>query len=459
MQYNGRQNHTPLVGQKSKTMAKLPKDPSDVVCLVVDNGLFVELALKLSKTFKKVYYYVPWESAFAKMNLAYIGYGLEGLTVVDSIYGPHFDEVDLFCFPDIYMGWEQVHLEKMGKKVWGSRTGECLELNREGMKEILKATNMPVGKFTHVKGIANLRAFLKENENVYVKIDKYRGTFETFHSANYKEVEPKLDEVEFNLGAFKHVLEFTVEECLPDRVEVGTDCWAITDDEGQCQYPENLISGIEIKDVGFASIFKKYKDLPEVVTRFNERMKPVFAAYNWRGFVSTEVRVGKDMKPYMIDLCARAPSPPNELYQEQYENLAECIWYGANGIVIEPEATATYGAEIMLHSSWADKGWQPISFPEEIRDMVKLRNAVKIDGVYYAVPQAVGLPECGAVIGLGETMKEALDNAVENAEQVTGYYMEAKMGAIDNIKEEINKLDKLGLNMFGKDTVNDINKA
>jgi len=33
------------------------KDPSDVVCLVVDNGLFVELALKLSKTFKKVYYY------------------------------------------------------------------------------------------------------------------------------------------------------------------------------------------------------------------------------------------------------------------------------------------------------------------------------------------------------------------------------------------------------------------
>jgi hypothetical protein len=459
MLYNGRQNHTPLVGQKSKTMAKLPKDPSDVVCLVVDNGLFVELALKLSKTFKKVYYYVPWESAFAKMNLAYIGYGLEGLTVVDSIYGPHFDEVDLFCFPDIYMGWEQVHLEKMGKKVWGSRTGECLELNREGMKEILKATNMPVGKYTHVKGIANLRAFLKENENVYVKIDKYRGTFETFHSANYKEVEPKLDEVEFNLGAFKHVLEFTVEECLPDRVEVGTDCWAITDDEGQCQYPENLISGIEIKDVGFASIFKKYKDLPEVVTRFNERMKPVFAAYNWRGFVSTEVRVGKDMKPYMIDLCARAPSPPNELYQEQYENLAECIWYGANGIVIEPEATATYGAEIMLHSSWADKGWQPISFPEEIRDMVKLRNAVKIDGVYYAVPQAVGLPECGAVIGLGETMKEALDNAVENAEQVTGYYLEAKMGAIENIKEEINKLDKLNLNMFGKDTVNDINKA
>jgi predicted RNase H-like HicB family nuclease len=319
------------------------------------------------------------------------------------------------------------------------------------MKEILKALDLPVGKYTHIKGMANLRAFLKENEDVYVKIDKYRGTFETFYSANYKDVEPKLDEVEFNLGAFKHSIEFTVEEALRDRVEVGTDCWVITDDQGQAHYPQHTISGIEIKDVGFASIFKKYDDIPEVVTRFNTLMKPVFAAYNWRGFMSTEVRVGEDMDPYMIDLCARAPSPPNELYQEQYSNLAECVWAGANGIVIEPEATAKYGAEIMLHSSWADKGWQPILFPPELRDRVKLRNATCIDGTHYSIPQSCGLPEVGAVIGLGNTLQEALDDAVANAEQVTGYYLEAKMSAIDSIKEECEKLDELGLNMFDAD--------
>ena len=32
------------------------KDPSDVVALVVDNGLFVEIAIKLAQTYKKVYY-------------------------------------------------------------------------------------------------------------------------------------------------------------------------------------------------------------------------------------------------------------------------------------------------------------------------------------------------------------------------------------------------------------------
>jgi len=424
------------------------KDPSDVVALVVDNGLFVEIAIKLAKTYKKVYYYVPWESAFAKMNLGMIGTGLEGIEVVDSIYGPHWESLDMVVFPDIYFGHEQEMIEKAGKKVWGSRLGECLELQREGMKEILKALDLPVGKFTHIKGMANLRAFLKENEDVYVKIDKYRGTFETFHSANYKEVEPKLDEVEFNLGAFKSIIEFTVEEALKDCVEVGTDAWAITDDNGVCHYPEHTISGIEIKDVGFASIFKKYKDIPEIVTRFNERVKPVLAAYNWRGFISTEVRINKEYKPWMIDLCARAPSPPNELYQEQYANLADCVWAGANGIVVEPEATAKYGAEIMLHSSWADKGWQPVSFPEELRDRVKLRNATCIDGVYYAIPQACGLPEVGAVIGLGDTLEEALDDATANAEQVTGYYLEAKMGAIEDIKKQCEKLDELGINMF-----------
>ena len=419
------------------------KDPKDVVCLVVDNGLFVELAIKLAKTYKKVYYYVPWECAFPKMNLSRIGHGIPSIELVDSIYGPHFDDIDLFFFPDIYFGWEQVHLVKMGKTVWGSRLGECLELSREGMKEILKELDMPVGKFWHVKGMSNLREFLQEHENVYVKCDKVRGTFETFHSRNYTLVEPKLDEIEWSLGRFKDLLEFTVEEALDDRVEFGTDAWTI---DGQ--YPKKLISGLEIKDCGFASVFCDYADIPEPLTRFNTRMVPVFKAYGYRGFFSSEIRIGKDHKPYMIDFCARAPSPPNELYQEQYANLAECVWAGANGVVIDPEPVAKYGAEIMLHSSFADKNWQPLEFPEEIRDYVKLRNIYKDDRGYFVIPQSTGLPEIGAVVGLGDTLEEAFEHAIENAKLVDGYYLEAKEGAIDKVRAQIDKMKELGLSTF-----------
>ena len=421
------------------------KEPKDVTCLVYDNGLFIEQARKFAKTFKRVLYYCPWESAFPKMNNGMIGFGYPEIELVDSIFGPHFDEIDLFHFPDLNAGPLQEHLVKLGKTVWGSRTGECMELQRQGMKRILDALDLPVGEFTSIKGMANLRAFLKDNEHVHVKIDKWRGSFETFRSSNYKEVEPKLDEIEFQLGAFKHITEFTVEDDLADMVEVGTDGWSI---DGE--YPTELIAGIEIKDKGYLSIFTEYKKIPEVVRRFNDRMKPVFKAYHYRGFFSTEVRIGQEMEPYMIDFCSRSPSPPNELYQEQYDNLAECVWYGANGVVVEPKPKAKYGAEIMLHSSWADRGWQPVEIPEEIRDFVKLRNCALINGREYVIPQAVGLPEIGAVIGLGETIQEAVDQALKNAEQVKGYYIEAPTSALDEALEQIEKMDELGINYFAE---------
>ena len=429
------------------------KDPKDVVCLVVDNGLFCELAIKLSKTFKKVYYYVPWQCAFPRMNLKRVGHGIDGIELVDSIYGSHFDSIDLFFFPDIYHGDEQEHLVGLGKIVWGSRTGECLELCREGMKDILKELDMPVGQYWHVKGMSGLRDFLREHEDVYVKVDCVRGTFETFHSPSYDLVEPKLDEIEWSLGRFKDLIEFTVEAALDDRVEFGTDAWTI---DGK--FPQKLISGLEIKDCGFASVFCDYKDIPEPLRRFNDRMVPVFEAYGYRGFFSSEIRIGKDMDPYMIDFCARAPSPPNELYQEQYLNLAECIWAGANGVVIDPKPVAKYGAEIMLHSSFADKNWQPLRFPEEIRDYVKLRNIYKDDKGYFVVPQSVGLPEIGAVVGLGDTLEDAFKHALENAEKVEGYYLEAKEGAIEKVREQIKKMEELGLSTFGDQSNQSIDK-
>lgn len=421
------------------------KEPQDVVALVIDNGLFCELAIKLAQTYKKVYYYVPWEGAFPKLNLARIGGGIEDIELVDSIYGPHFDEVDFFVFPDIYFGWEQRMLvERMNKVVWGSRLGEALELNRRGMKEILKALQLPVGPYWHIVGMQELRDFLREHENVFVKTDCYRGTFETFHSPNYTFVEPKLDEVEAQLGWFKEEIEFTVEAALDNRVEFGTDAWTI---DGN--YPGKLISGIEVKDCGFASVFKDYDEIPEPLRRFNDRMVPVFKEYGYRGFFSSEIRIGRDLKPYMIDFCARAPSPPNELYQEQYANLAECMWYGANGIVIDPEPVAKYGAEIMLHSSWADKNWQALTFPDELRPFVKLRNIYRSDTRGYAViPQATGLPEIGAVVGLGNTLEQAFDHALANAEEIGGYYLEGKTGAIEEVKEQIAKMKALGLSVF-----------
>lgn len=421
------------------------KPVSEVTALVVDNGLFADMAVCLGRTYKKVYYCTPGgiQSAFPKMNNTQIGVGLEGIEVVRDVFGDHFDDIDLFVFPDCYYGTLQLQLDKMGKKVWGARMGEELELSREGCKRLMKQLGLPVGGYEVVKGMSGLRDHLKTHKNQHVKVNSYRGTFETFKADDYKSVEPKLDEVEYNLGAFKHVLPFIVEDDLPDRAELGTDGYTI---DGK--YPSKVLSGIEIKDLAYCGIFGDYARLPEPLTRFNKAMVPVFKEYGYRGFFSTEVRIGKDHVPYMIDFCSRAGSPPNELYQEFYTNLADIIWQGANGILIDPTPIAKYGAEVLIHSSWADANWQPVDFPMEFRRNIKLRNGTKINNQYYVIPQAVGLPEIGAICGWSNTMQGAFDMCREVAKHVTGYYIKVPHEAFDEAEEQIALTEKYNLKMF-----------
>lgn len=411
--------------------------------LVVDNGLFVELAIRLAQDFKKVYYCCPWVDAFPKMNKAMIGYGFEEIEIVDDIQGPHFDSIDLFVFPDVYFGQLQVSLEAEGKLVWGARMGEELELSRDSTKKLMADLKLPVGPWVKVRGMDKLREFLKANKNQYVKVNKWRGLCETFLSKDYRSIEPKLDEMEYGLGAFKEEIDFIIEEALDDRVEIGLDAFTV---DGK--FPSKLIAGIEVKDAGYVGMFNDYDKLPKEITSFDAAMEPTLKAYGYRGFYSTEIRVGKDHVPYMIDMCARAGSPPNELYQEYYKNLGRIIWDGANGIVTDPEPEAKYGAELIIHSSWADKNWQPVDFPDDMRRFIKLRNATKIKGRYYVIPQAVGLPEIGSTIGWGNTLKAAMEMAEEVANSVEGHYIKIPKESFEEANQEIEKLEAFGIKMF-----------
>jgi hypothetical protein len=209
-----------------------------------------------------------------------------------------------------------------------------------------------------------------------------------------------------------------------------------------------LLSGIEIKDLGFAGVFKGYEEFPEPLRKYNDAVAPVLKRYGYRGFMSSEVRIDCNKKGVMIDACQRAASPPNELYQEFYVNLPEIIWKGANGVMVNPRPVSKFGAEIMIHSTWADKNWQPVDVPKSMRKFVKLRNATIIEGRQYVIPQSVGLPEIGAVIGYGTTLKEAMQMCNEVAESVSGYYIHIPSEALDKAQEEVEKCEKFGLKMF-----------
>jgi len=413
-------------------------DYSKRTILICDNGLFVEWAALLAKSFKKVYYYSPWESAYPASVETLTGTGLPGVTRVNDFW-PIVDEVDLFIFPDIYYGGLQEHLVKLGKRVWGSRHGQELEMDRAKSKELLDAAGVDIGPYEVVVGIDDLRDYLKENDNVFVKISTTRKDMETFHSKKYAHVEPRLDALEHSLGPWKNHMQFIVEDAIDNAIEIGYDGWTI---DGK--FPKNAMWGVEIKDAGFVLNTAAYSDLPKPAIEVNTLMAPMLKKYQYRGFISSEIRVTKEGRNFAIDPCCRCGSPPNELYQTIITNWPDILWEGADGVMVEPDFVAKWGAQLMIKSEWALDNWQPISFPKSLRDQVKIHHLAIMDGKYYYVPECKGSSTVGAVVALGDTMEDAIKNCREAADKIEGYYLEVNSASLDDAKEAVEKILKMG---------------
>jgi hypothetical protein len=163
-------------------------------------------------------------------------------------------------------------LEKMGKRVWGTRNAEELEIYREVCKEQMEELGLAVQPWKIVKGVSALEAHLKAHKDQHVKIDRWRGVTETFFSPSWEIVEPKVHAIADTLGGFKEDLEFIVEDDLPDRVEVGLDTYCI---DGV--WPVNTLFGIECKDCGYIGQMVKWKDIPEPLRRWSETAERVAA--------------------------------------------------------------------------------------------------------------------------------------------------------------------------------------
>ena len=419
---------------------KYPNEKVMVIC----QGLFVSLAERLARDFGDVFLCVPHAASFPTLNQLKTGSGIEGVTKVDSIWGKHFKETTLFVMPDLGNSDLAVYLEEQGKRVWSARRGEDIENHRELCKKVMEAKGLPVQPWKVLVGMKQLRSHLEANEKQWVKIDMARGVTESFFSANYDTVSPKLDEVQHTLGCFAEGMEFIVEDELPDKVEVGVDTFTI---DGQL--PSQTLVGLEIKDCGYLGQMVPWAQIPEPLRRWNDEMADVFEGYGYRGFLSNEIRIGKDKVPYMIDATCRAPCPPSELEQELWTNLAEILWEGADGNLVEPVPAAKWGCEVILKSSFAEKNHQPVTFPEKYADQIKLFNSCEVDGVRYVLPLDDEMEEIGAVVGWGDTIEAAMEHAKEAGESIEGYKIKFGMGPAENANEEIAKLEKLGVSPFG----------
>ena len=192
--------------------------------------------------------------------------------------------------------------------------------------------------------------------------------------------------------------------------------------------------------------YKKETISKEETAKINHQINSEMKKINqYRNFISTEIRVGKNKVPYMIDGTMRVPSPPGELYLEMIENLSEIIWEGSDGKLVEPIWTAKYGIEIMINSQNAENQWHDVSFPKSIRKWIKLRNLAIIDDVYCIIPRHGDFNNIGAVIAIGDSIDEVVEKAKGYCEQIKGEGIDCKVNDIQPLLDIISKGKAIGL--------------
>lgn len=378
------------------------KEASQVTACVIDHGLFLPLALKLAKTYDRVLYYTPWEKGFPLLNDCIVGDGFEEIERVNDIWKIK-KQVDLFIFPDIQHSGLQLELESQGFPVWGSRNGDSLEINRQKFNRVLGEIGLEVPETTEIRGLDELRRYLADKEDKYIKMSKYRGSFESYHWRSMDLDAGILDVWAVRFGPAQNLVRFLVCEPIDTPLEIGGDTYCV---DGQ--WPSLMLHGDEKKDKGYLGVVTKREDMPEQIQDVLSAFEPVMKADRYRNQFSMELR-----DKVFIDPCCRGGLPSTGAQMEMWSNLGEIIWAGAHGELVEPEPVDTVVAECILTMKGEKQAWGKTRVPEELEDACKFGNCCKIDGAICFPPDDSHGEEIGWLVATGPTIEEVADKMFE----------------------------------------------
>jgi predicted RNase H-like HicB family nuclease len=116
--------------------------------------------------------------------------------------------------------------------------------------------------------------------------------------------------------------------------------------------------------------------------------------------------------------------------------------------MVQPEYAGNVVVELIIHSTWADKEYLPIKYPAMYEDFIRLRNPMRQDGLNYVIPQGIGLPEVAGVVGIGKTIKQAIQRAEDVADSIEAMFIEKPEGALDKAMAELEKAKSYGLDLL-----------
>lgn len=384
------------------------KDVKDVRACVIDHGLFGHIAQCLASTLDHVFYCGPTERVMSKLGDALVGNGFDNITRVESVWEVKND-CDLFVFPDIGFNGEQKELLSQGLPVFGHHGADVLEVYKGAFLKTLEQLGMEVPPHTIIKGMAALKEHLLDKEDKWIKIDKYRGDWETLHFRNWLLDEATLDCYSYRLGPVKNKITFYVFDKIETEIEDGIDTMRVNG-----QWPKRVLHAMERKDSALIGAIQNFSDIAEPIREVNEQFGPALDEYGMLGPFSTEVRVTEDGKAILNDPTIRFGSPPSQLQTVLITNLPEIIWAAANGEIVEPENSEgeEIGAQVLITTDKEKDEWCTFDMPEELRPFVKSAFSCEAGGILRICPNPLE-NWAGWLIATGRTIKEVVESLQE----------------------------------------------
>ena len=386
----------------------------------------------------------PVEKGFEEIGDFTFGDGIDNIHRVDDYENPSvFDEIDLFVFPYILYSGKQLLYEKLGKAVWGARRGDELEMYKGRFYDMLDRVGLAVPPHEVIVGITNLRLYLKEHDDVYVKISRYRGTMDTWNHVNYQKSRSYLDLLTCKLGPFQDKVTFYIIHKIETPIEGGIDTYCI---DGK--WPTEAVLGYEKKNECYLAVVKPMAEMPEEFRVVNEAVGPELAAFNYRQFFSTEVRV-KDDVSYFIDPTCRTASPAGEEMLDLFGNIGDIMWHGAHGELVEPDITAQFAGEAYLHWTAGKDEWKCVTVPDDLPAEVKLYGCAKVDGAYYWPPEDEEV--IGCIVATENSPQKVIDAIKETAEALEESSVRVDVQSFADLLKEIESAEEQGIEFTDKE--------
>jgi len=409
--------------------------------LVIDTGYFMEVPLELAyrEQTETIYYYVDYNKDFPEIQKYAPGDGFIEIVKVRD-YAAYIDEADLIVFPDVGYGGIADYLRKHGYRVYGaSYLGQLLELDRKYMHEIASKLGIHRPETKVVEGLSNLLQYLREDtgKTHYVKVSTWRGNMETIKVTNPVDAEALLSTA--GLGPYLEKLEFIVEEAIQENaVEIGADMFF----NGKEIIRPYLFSP-EVKDTITVTRWVNESPLDQL---FIEKIEQWLAKTGYRGQISVEGFLTEDGKFYLLDVTARQPFPAGGVIAKSIPNYHEILYQIAEGEYPEIKPATEYGVEIVVGVEYP-KLYLPVTIENEaetIRTSITPKIMARVRGRLWHLP---GETVCG-VVGLGASIEEAYNKAVEAVEKVHVQFAYDGRYGIHEFNKRKEKLREMGYNIF-----------